>query len=30
VIDDTADAKSIVLEIPTEHAEAFRYRPGSF
>src|SRR5271168_5349537 len=30
VIDDTADAKSIVFEIPTEHAEAFRYKPGQF
>src|SRR5260370_3646682 len=30
VIDDAADAKSIVFEIPTEHAEAFRYRPGQF
>jgi len=30
VIDDTADAKSIVFEIPPEHAEAFRYRPGQF
>ncbi len=30
VINDTPDAKSIVFEIPTEHAEAFRYRPGQF
>jgi len=30
VIDDTADAKSIVFEVPPEHAEAFRYRPGQF
>src|SRR5260370_34721559 len=30
VIDDTADAKSIVFEIPTEHAAAFRYKPGQF
>jgi 3-ketosteroid 9alpha-monooxygenase subunit B len=30
VIDETADAKSIVFEIPPEHAEAFRYRPGQF
>src|SRR5271169_1580452 len=30
VIDETADAKSIVFEIPPEHADAFRYRPGQF
>jgi len=30
VIEDTADAKSIVFEIPPEHAQAFRYRPGQF
>ena len=30
VIDDTADAKSIVFEIPPEHADAFRYKPGQF
>jgi len=30
VIDDTADAKFIVFQIPREHAEAFRYRPGPF
>lgn len=30
VIDDTADAKSIVFEIPPEHAAAFRYKPGQF
>ncbi|HYL57986.1 MAG TPA: ferredoxin--NADP reductase [Candidatus Acidoferrales bacterium] len=30
VIDEGADAKSIVFEIPPEHAEAFRYRPGQF
>lgn len=30
VIDDTADAKSLVFEIPPEHADAFRYRPGQF
>lgn len=30
VIDDTADAKSIVFEIPPELAETFRYRPGQF
>jgi 3-ketosteroid 9alpha-monooxygenase subunit B len=30
VIDDTADAKSLVFEVPPEHAEAFRYKPGQF
>lgn len=30
VIEETADAKSIVFEIPREHAEAFRYKPGQF
>jgi 3-ketosteroid 9alpha-monooxygenase subunit B len=30
VIDDTADAKSIVFDIPPEHVETFRYRPGQF
>ena len=30
VINDTAEAKSIVFEIPTVHAEAFRYKPGQF
>src|SRR5712692_4419792 len=30
VIEETADAKSIVFEIPPEHAKAFRYRPGQF
>jgi len=30
VIDETADAKSIVFEIPAECADAFRYRPGQF
>jgi 3-ketosteroid 9alpha-monooxygenase subunit B len=30
VIDETADAKSLVFEIPPEHADAFRYRPGQF
>ena len=30
VIDETADARSIVLEIPPSLAEKFRYRPGQF
>ena len=30
VIDETADAKSIVFEIPREHEDAFRYKPGQF
>jgi 3-ketosteroid 9alpha-monooxygenase subunit B len=30
VIDETADSKSIVFEIPPEHSDAFRYRPGQF
>ncbi len=30
VIEETADAKSLVFEIPPEHAEAFRYKPGQF
>ncbi len=30
VIDETADAKSLAFEIPPEHAEAFRYKPGQF
>jgi 3-ketosteroid 9alpha-monooxygenase subunit B len=30
VIDDTDEAKSIAFEIPPEHADAFRYRPGQF
>ncbi|MGH7924632.1 MAG: FAD-binding oxidoreductase, partial [Candidatus Binatus sp.] len=30
VVDETADAKSIVFEIPPEHADAFRYKPGQF
>lgn len=30
VIDETADAKSIVFEIPREHADTFRYKPGQF
>lgn len=30
VIDETADAKSIVFEIPREHADAFRHKPGQF
>ena len=30
VIDETSDARSIVLEIPPSLAERFRYRPGQF
>jgi len=30
VVDETADARSIVLEIPPSLAEKFRYRPGQF
>ncbi len=30
VIEATADAKSLVFEIPPELAETFRYRPGQF
>jgi 3-ketosteroid 9alpha-monooxygenase subunit B len=30
VIEETAEAKSLVFEIPLELAEAFRYRPGQF
>ncbi len=30
VIEETADAKSLVFEIPAELAETFRYRPGQF
>jgi 3-ketosteroid 9alpha-monooxygenase subunit B len=30
VIDETSDARSIVLEIPPQLAERFRYRPGQF
>jgi 3-ketosteroid 9alpha-monooxygenase subunit B len=30
VIAETADAKSLVFEIPTEAAAAFQYRPGQF
>jgi 3-ketosteroid 9alpha-monooxygenase subunit B len=30
VIEETADAKSIVFEIPREHADTFRYQPGQF
>ncbi len=30
VIDETYDAKSIVFDVPPEHARAFRYRPGQF
>ena len=30
VIEETAEAKSLVFEIPPELAETFRYRPGQF
>jgi 3-ketosteroid 9alpha-monooxygenase subunit B len=30
VIEETHDSKSIVFEIPDEHAERFRYQPGQF
>lgn len=30
VIDETADAKSLVFDIPREHADTFRYKPGQF
>jgi len=30
VIDETYDAKSIVFEVPAQHTQAFRYRPGQF
>jgi 3-ketosteroid 9alpha-monooxygenase subunit B len=30
VIDESADAKSIVFDIPREHSQAFRYKPGQF
>lgn len=30
VIDETADAKSFVFDVPPELAETFRYRPGQF
>lgn len=30
VIEETADAKSIVFDIAADQAEAFRYRPGQF
>ncbi|WP_410578762.1 2Fe-2S iron-sulfur cluster-binding protein [Amycolatopsis sp. lyj-108] len=30
VITETADARSIVFEIPTEHASVFAYTPGQF
>ena len=30
VVAETADASSIVFEIPQEHAEAFAYKPGQF
>lgn len=30
VIEETADARSIVLEVPAEAAERFAYRPGQF
>ena len=30
MIDETSDARSIVLEIPPQLAERFRYQPGQF
>jgi 3-ketosteroid 9alpha-monooxygenase subunit B len=30
VIDETPDAKSLVFDIPPEHAQAFHYKPGQF
>lgn len=30
VIEDTADTKSLVFEIPPQEAQRFRYRPGQF
>ena len=30
VIEETADAKSIVFDIPRDQAEVFRYKPGQF
>ncbi|NKQ53107.1 ferredoxin--NADP reductase [Amycolatopsis sp. K13G38] len=30
VVEETADARSLVFEVPPEHAEVFRYRPGQF
>ena len=30
VIDESADAKSIIFDIPPEHAQGFRYKPGQF
>ncbi|WP_308257277.1 ferredoxin--NADP reductase [Pseudonocardia lacus] len=30
VVVETADARSVVLEVPPEHAERFRYAPGQF
>ena len=30
VVEETADAKSIVFDVPAELAQAFHYRPGQF
>ena len=30
VVEETADAKSIVFDVPAAEAEHFRYRPGQF
>ena len=30
VVEETADARSLVFEVPPSLAEAFRYRPGQF
>lgn len=30
VVEETAEAKSIVLQVPEEHRELFTYRPGQF
>jgi 3-ketosteroid 9alpha-monooxygenase subunit B len=30
VVPETADARSLVFEVPAEHAERFTYRPGQF
>lgn len=30
VIEETADARSLVFEIPADAADRFRYRPGQF
>lgn len=30
VVEETADTKSLVFEVPAEHAQAFHYKPGQF